>query len=359
MILLVLLLVLVGIAVLEYKWASYALSSLSLSNSCDLALAEPGQTVTWSTTVDNYSRLPIPFARLVQNFPIEAEVLEDRDWKRAYYHKSLSFLAWYAEYRMTVRGRRGITRSVKLAFRRRGVYRIGAWQLSAGDLMGFRENIRHGEGKKVVVMPERSKQRTSLDALGGFLGDVSVRRFILEDPVLTVGFRDYTGREPLRAISWTRTAQSGSLQVKQYDYTAERHVVVLLNTEGADAAQLEECLRLTRSVCERLEQQKIPYAFRTNANLPGPVGKVHAMVEGLGQRHLNTILYGLGGADGTCFHSFRYMARQTLKKRKSSESYIVITPDDRAEAHRCIQMLSNAVGTQVCVLKACEGVAAA
>ena len=349
-----LILVFLGFALLEYKWASYALQSLGIHTECDLPLAEPGQPVTWRSTVSNYSRLPIPFVRLVQDFPLEAGVQADKAWKEAYCRKS--FLSWYTEYRMTIRGRRSITRDVTVSFQRRGVYKIGTYQLSAGDLLGFRESQNRGEGRKIVIMPHRSAQKVSLDALGGFLGDVSVRRFILEDPILTVGFRDYTGREPLRAISWTRTAQTGALQVKQYDHTAEHHVVVLLNTEGADELELEECLRLTRSVCEKLEQKKIPYAFRTNANLPGPVGKVHSMVEGLGERHLNTILYGLGSADGTCFHSFRYLTRQTLKKRKSSESYIIITPDDKGDVHSCIQSLSNAVGTRVCVLRGCEGV---
>ncbi len=354
MTLVVLLVLLAGLAVLEYKWAGYALKSLDIHSNCDRPLAEPGQTVTWSARVDNYSRLPIPFVRLVEDFPLEAVAQGDLDWKEAYCRKS--FLSWYTEYRMTMRGRRSITRNASLVFHRRGVYQIGDYHLSAGDLLGFREAKSHGKGQKIVVMPHRSLQHKAMDALGGFLGDVSVRRFILEDPILTTGFRDYTGREPLRAISWTRTAQSGSLQVKQYDYTAERHVVVLLSIEGADEAQLEECLRLTRSVCEKLEQRKIPYAFRTNANLPGPVGKIHSMVEGLGERHLHTILYGLGCADGTCFHSFRYLTRQTLKKRKSNESYIVITPDDKGDAYGCIQALSNAVGTRVCVLKGCEGV---
>ncbi len=352
----ILILVVVGFALLEYKWAGYALRSLGIHGSCDRPLAQPDQPVTWSATVDNYSRLPIPFVRLVQDFPTEAKVLEDRAWQDAYCQKN--FLSWYAEYRMTLRGRRSVTRTVAVSFQQRGVYKIGTYQLSAGDLLGFREVKCHGGGQKIVVMPHHSRQQAAIDAVGGFLGDVSVRRFILEDPILTTGFRDYTGREPMRAISWTRTAQSGTLQVKQYDYTAERHVVVLLNTEGADEQQLEECLRLTRSVCEKLEQRKIPYAFRTNANLPGPVGKVHAMVEGLGERHLNTILYGLGCADGTCFHSFRYMTRQTLKKRKSSEAYIVITPDDKGAVRTCIQELSNAAGTPVCVLKGCEGVQA-
>ena len=345
----VVLIVVLGFALLEHKWAAYALRSLDVHSGCDRPLAEPGQTVTWSATLDNYSCLPIPFVRLIQYFPREALLQEDKTWRSAYYRETL--LSSYTEYRITLRGRRSVTRNVAMTFQERGVYTIGKYQLSAGDLLGFREAKRHGEGQKVVVMPHRSQQQTAIDAVGGFLGDISVRRFILEDPILTTGFRDYTGREPMRSISWTRTAQSGALQVKQYDYTAERHVVVLLNTEGADAQQLEECLRLTRSVCEKLEQQKVPYSFRTNANLPGPVGKIHSMMEGLGEQHLNTILYGLGCADGTCFHSFRYLTQQTLKKRKASESYIVITPDDKGTAHSCILELSNAVGAPVCVLR--------
>lgn len=349
MTILVLLAVLAGFLVLEHYWAGYALRSLDLHTECDRPLAEPGQIIAWRARVDNYSRLPIPFVRLVQSFPNEALLHADRGWRDAYCRDNI--LSYYAEHRLTLPGRRSVTRTLELSFQERGIYRVGNYQLSAGDLLGFKEVKCHGDGKKIVVMPHRSAQQTAIDAVGGFLGDISVRRFILEDPILTVGFRDYTGREPMRSIAWNRTAQSGTLQVKQYDHTAERHVVVLLNTEGATDAQLEECLRLTRSVCEKLEQQKVPYGFRTNGNLPGPVGKIHAMQEGLGAQHLNTILYGLGCADSTCFHSFRYLTRQTLRKRKGSESYIVITPDDSAAERSCILELSNAVGAPVCVLR--------
>lgn len=343
-----------GFFLLERKWAAFALRSLHIRSQWDRQLAEPDQPITQSATLENHSRLPIPFVRLVLSFPGEAKPQADDAWCKS--HRRDTLLAWNAEYRMTLRRRRSLTRSVTVTIPQRGVYKMGAYNLSAGDLLGFREAKCHGDGQKIVVMPRRSRQKTALDAVGGFLGDISVRRFILEDPILTTGFRDYTGREPMRAISWTRTAQAGTLQVKQYDYTAERHIVVLLNTEGAEAAELEECLRLTRSVCETLEQMKIPYGFRTNANLPGPVGKVTAMVEGLGEQHLNTILYGLGGADSTCFYSFRYLVRRTLRARKSSEAYIVITPDDKDTVHSCIQELTNATGTQVCVLRGCEGV---
>lgn len=350
----VLMVVVLGFAILERKWAEYALKSLKLQSAWDRLLAQPDQPVTQSVTVENHSRLSIPFVRLVLGYPDTAKPVADTKWRKQHYRSNI--LSWNAEYRMILRGRRSITKQISMNFGQRGVYKVGGYHLSAGDLLGFREVKCHGDGKNIVVMPHHSRQKVDLDAVGGFIGDVSVKRFILEDPILTTGFRDYTGREPMRAISWTRTAQAGSLQVKQYDYTAERHIVVLLNIEGADEQQFEECLRLTRSVCEKLEQQKIPYGFRTNGNLPGPVGKITTMEEGLGDQHLNTILYGLGSADGTCFYSFRYLVRQTLRTRKSSEAYIVITPDDKGSVHTYIQELNNAVGAPICVLRGCEGV---
>lgn len=352
MIVLILLLVALGLVLLEKKWAQYATDALQFRQSCDHPLAEPEQIITCLATVENHSKLPVPFVRLSMDFPKEAKTVADRHWWNAHCREKV--LSWYAEFRMTLGARQRLTRTVEISVQQRGVYNVGTYQLSVGDLLGFRERKRVGTGQKIVVMPSRSQQQKAVDAVGGFLGDVSVRRFILEDPILTVGFRDYTGREPMRAISWTRTAQMGSLCVRQYDHTAEHHVVVLLDTENAKEELFEECLRLTRTVCEYLEQKKIAYGFSTNGNLPGPVGNVQTMEEGLGERHLNTILYGLGCADETCFFSFEYLTAQVLKKRKGNESYIVITSGQNPHSQACIRQLSNAVGNPVCVLTACE-----
>lgn len=311
------------LAVLEHFWVPFALRALQFKGSCDRAMAEPGELITWNGTVDNTSRLPIPFVRVIETFPVQAKVEADTAWVKS--HCNSSMKQWYVEEKMSLKPRQSRTRSVSFSFQKRGVYALGSYQLSAGDLLGFREAGKFGDGKDIVIIPERSKNPKSIEALGGFLGDISVRRFILEDPILTVGFRDYTGREPMKAISWTRTAAAGALQVRQYDHTAEQHVMILLNVEGAGEDELEECFRLMRTVCEELEKKKIPYGFRTNGNLPGPIGKLFWLAEGLGQRHMNTILYGLGQADDTSFFSLRYLTRQTLNHRKSNESYIVVT----------------------------------
>ena len=337
-----------ALAVAEYYWAPYAMRALRLHCSTDRIMAEPGEVITLHATVENHARLPIPFVRIHERLPFEAVICGDPQWINQHCQKGIQ--KWYVEEKLALQGRQQSKRSVQFTLPRRGSYSVGDYSLSAGDLLGFKEATKTGAGKPMVIIPERSSNHKALEALGGFLGDISVRRFILEDPILTVGFRDYTGREPMKSISWLRSATAGKLQVKQFDHTAEQNVTVLLNTEGGSPEELEECFRLMRTVCEQLEKKKIPFALRTNGNLPGPVGKIFSLASGLGSRHANTILYALGRADYTCFRSFRYLVNQTLRHRRSNESYIVITPRLDSETHSLIRMLDSAVGNPVCVL---------
>lgn len=334
--------------VLEKLWSPAALRALRFTGHCDRILAEPNEPVLWSAVIENQSRLPIPFVRLREHFPLDAQAKADPKWIRS--HCQQSIRQWSVEEKLSLKPLQRSTRTVSLVFPRRGAYRLGNYRLSAGDLLGLKEYSTEGGSQTLVVIPERARSRNAHLALGGFLGDISVRRFILEDPILTVGFRDYTGREPLKSISWTRTAMAGSMQVKQYDHTAEQTVMILLDLEGGTSAQFEACLCLMRSVCEQLEQKKIPFGLRTNGNLPGPVGKLFYMAEGLGSSHLNTILYGLGRADDTCFYSFRYLVKQTLQHRKNNESYLVITPALTEENAALLRTLERAVGNPLCVL---------
>lgn len=348
MIWLILILAVTLIALLERFWAKYAMDYIRFSGECDTLLAEPGQTVTWHSRVENHSRLPIPFVRLELRFPNEMQPPKSDRWFTG--HSRTGLQQWHTEERLSLLPRRSCTRSLCFVPKQRGQFHPGSCRLSIGDLLGFRETAREIPAGRLIVMPPPASHKPSLEAVGSFLGDISVRRFILEDPILTIGFRDYTGREPMKDVSWTRTAMTGKLQVKQYDHTAEQTVTVLLNTYGGSEAELEGAFRLTRSVCEELERQKIPYAFRTNGNLTGPVGKLFHLSEGLGKQHLNTILYSLGRADYTCYHAFSDLTRKALDHRKSNESFLVITPRETSQILPQIRKLEAASGNRVCIL---------
>lgn len=337
-----------ALIVLEKNWAPKVLTRLECTGECDKVWAEPGETVIWSATVKNHSILPIPFVRLHQRFPLEAQIHADESWIRTHCSEGIQYR--YVEERMGLPPLRCQNRKVRLSFHRRGDYALGHYRLSTGDLLGFDESGRDGKGQRLVIIPGRANCKQAVQALGGFLGDISVRRFILEDPILTIGFRDYTGREPMKAVSWTRTATAGKLQVKQYDHTADQTVMVLLNVESGTPEELEACFRLTRTVCEELESKKIPFAFRTNGNLPGPVGKIFWLPSGLGSAHVNTLLYALGRANYTRFFSLQTLVNQTLQHRTHNESYIVVTPGCSGEDMDSLRRLEIAAGSRICIL---------
>ena len=348
MIWMLLLLAGVLLAIAQKYWAGETLRKLSLESAGDCLLAEPGQRITWQITLRNHSPLPALFARLQLHFPVNT-VFEANDvWVKGHCRQTLQY--WHVEEKFSILPRRSVKRSVAFSLPERGQYSIGSYRLSAGDLLGFREEALNGPGGKIVVMPREAHGRKSMDALGSFLGDRSVRRFILEDPILTVGFRDYTGREPMKTISWSRTATAGSLQVKQFDYTAQQTAMILLDVEGGQPDELEGCFRLMRSVCQTLEARKIPYGLRTNGSLPGPLGQMFFLAEGLGSSHLTTILYGLGRADYACYYSLRYLTQQALQNRKQNEAYILITPRITDSVNIYMRKLHAAMGNPVCVL---------
>ena len=299
---------------------------------------DPGEGFEVVSVIENPRRLPMSYLELHEALPQEmALALEGDDVQlvsggRSYAaHKELVS-------RLFLPPRRRVERRVKASLPRRGRYLLCGATVICGDFLGLKtEEKRFNRYAEIVVVPTSAQNAPELRTLGGFLGDVSVRRFTMEDPVLTLGFREYTGREPMRAISWVQTARAGKLMVKLYDHTLEPMITVLLSVDcGPDRAipqRVERCFSLARSVCEALERQKIPYAFMTNAAAMYAMGFWSAVPEGLGPDHLRGILEGLGRATLSCRKPLSTLLEQAERAAERGRSHILITPipaDDAA-----------------------------
>jgi len=293
-------------------------------------LAAPDEQVEMITTLTNRRRILLPFLRLTEFLPKEAD-LQATVTGTYREGKSLSTLV-STTYLMP---RSKLVRTVGFSLPSRGRYLFTGAELSGGDFLGLNEKrVRIDSFCELVVYPRETSENEIHEAFGGFLGDLSVRRFIIEDPVLTVGFRDYTGREPLKAISWTQSARSNRIMVKNYDYTTELSVTVLLNVE-CDApdkeALLEQCFSITHTVCRMLEDRGIKYDFFTNATTAGAFDMWSYLAEGLGDRHFMTILEGLGRASYQHVEPFG----KTLSRVERSQGHrglVIITPAEIAAA---------------------------
>lgn len=342
------------VLVLEQYWADQALGKLRYFCSCSDLLAEPEQVVTFTSGVENPWFFPVMYIRITTFLPPEAVPLDRSDsvlrpvnqWTTQLCVEDTTYLL----------PRRRQVNTLRFSLPRRGWYRLGSAVLTVGDFLGLKDSARPIDNfGEVVVIPRRCENSDVLRTLGGFLGDISVRRFILEDPLLTVGFREYTGREPMKSISWTQSARVGRTLVKQYDYTVDTTVTVLLNAQDGTLEQMEECYSVTRTVCEELEHRGIPYDFRTNGDLTGPMGPMTHVSQGLGQQHLRTILYGLGRATGKHIFSLENLVDQALRTARTNQSYLLVTPPLSPNQQYLHGRLRTA-GGEVCLLE-CKGVA--
>ena len=343
--------VLVCLAAAVQFWSlRHALDGVEHHVAPDRKLAEPDEPFALVRTVTNRSRRFIPYVQVSQVVPPELSPLDDRAelQLRSQSYNVLSCNLWLMP-------RQTWQQSLPVSLSKRGRYVFVDTTLRAGGFLGLDETVEYvHQYEEMVIIPALCRA-PKLDAtLGGFLGDRSVDRFILEDPVLTLGFREYTGREPMKSISWTQSARAGQLMVKKYDYTLELTATVLLNIDTDRTAgweqRLETCFSLARTVCEALEEKQIPYRFVTNAGAAGALSQWSQVGDGLGSGHLATILEGLGRATYEPLKPFVLTLEQTARHAEQGRTHILITPQRDGDWLPALNRLEQLTGTPTLIL---------
>lgn len=327
--------VLAALILMEYLSVGARAEKLSFRCTADRELTEPGGVVTVTAYVTNSSALPRLFVRVWLFFGEGVELREDRDWAARYRDRGYPSLC--IRRKLSLMPHTTAVFKVRLSFSGRGVHGLGRYILESGDFLGLRTLQNAGRMEpELVVTAHRAEGIEEALPLSGFLGDHSVRRLLYEDPTLIVGTRDYSGREPMRSISWTQTAIRGKLMVRTYDHTAEPSAVILADL-GGNQEEKEAVLALTRSACEGLQQANVPYALFSD-------GDLFKTDTGLGQAHLDYILERIGRARPTEFLSFRELTERCLEERGSATDWILIVPGRSEEIEGCLQRIEEHSG---------------
>ncbi len=308
------------------------------------ALAEPDEALALVTVITNRRRRFLPFIRLNEDVPDALVVSGDLRAEDVKRHRSALRSTVY------MMPRQRLTRTTPFTIPRRGRYVFLGATLEGGDFMGLSTASRRTDlHRELVILPRRADSGALRDVMGGWMGERSVNRFIMEDPVLTLGYRDYTGREPMKQISWTQTARQGRMMVRCQDHTVERTVTVMLNAHSFafgsyGRRMLEQALSLCRDVCEQLEERRIPYAFISNLRVIGVADSFGEVGDGLGHAHLMTVLEGLGRADYTSRDTLEGLFDRALSRADLGRGHIYITPVARDIHPEWIERLRAATG---------------
>ena len=338
---------LLGVFVAEFLTLRKNNKHVYVSCEVDMNLTEPDEIMTLRYRVGNTGFWPLPFVMISFAFSDGVEVREDEEWIKA--HRVGGMLGRMYCVRMGLRPHRALEGRLRVSIRERGVHNLGKVYVETGDFLGLRSRFRSIDIPGSVIWTARFlEEDPQLEPLGGFLGDVSVRRFILEDPCLVLGYREYTGAEPLKQISWVQTARTGQLIVKKHDFTVDADVAVLVLEEACQEPVAERCLSLTRTVCERLEEARIPYAVLSN-------GDLFETAKGGGRIHSFEIQRRIGCSRFVRFRRCEDLVDRWQDSSLSSRGWIVIAPRADAALEAVLRRLRSASDLQLCLLTGEEG----
>lgn len=218
---------------------------------------------------------------------------------------------------------------------RRGKYEIQEVNLELGDFLGFK-NIHKtiNIGKKITILPKKEKLKNIINAHGSLYGDISIKRWILEDPLMNIGVREYTGNESIKYIHWPSSVKYNNLMVKQFDFTTDNSAEIFLNIESSkpywkniDKEAIEKSIIITRSILEEFEKEKVPYGFGVNTyknNNKNSKGLFY--YPSFSKNNLNKYLKVLGEINYIVSNTFEKTIIDIVRLKDTYNTLIIVIP---------------------------------
>lgn len=308
----------------------YALKGIRYSREISKKIVEIDEDFDIVTVIENRKALPVTFFQIIERFPatIQYRFRTDRFKTTEFlYHTITMFLLPYQR----------IKRTYIAYCDKRGRYIFSDVSLIAGDLLGLNTFTRSLDyWQEIIALPRPADLREEIIPYGDYNGELSIERWIIDDPTMIIGVREYTGLEPAKTIHWPSSAKSNRLMVKKFDFTLENTAMVLLNIEcvkpfwsGIDKKSIdsiERCISITRGIIEALEEKKIPYGFITNAIMSGLPAEKNIVYPSSGQTQLSNLLEYLGRMSYNISVSFEDLVLTLWKRDIRCSTHIIITP---------------------------------
>ncbi len=294
-------------------WSARALDAVDYRRRFHYTRGFPGETAAVTVEVENRKLLPLSWLRVEDRWPkavapVDEEILAPSHLPEEGFLTNIFSLRWYERTR----------RRYEIAFRQRGIYAVGPARLQSGDLFGMYARSRTLPVEdRLVVYPEILPLPRLETPTNDPLGERSARRRLYEDPTRPIGVRPYHPEDSLRRIHWPATARTGSLQVKVYQPTSGRVVVVCLNVatfarhwEGVDLPLQEKLV----STAATLAQQGVEAGFQVGLVSNGCIShsdRPFRIPPGRSTRQLSILLEALAGVSPVVVAPFeRFLLRE-------------------------------------------------
>lgn len=227
-----------------------------------------GEEVELVEQIENRKWLPVPWLRVESQLSAHLGFRKSENFdvsKGELYQNHRSFFS--------LGGYTRVIRTHRITPTRRGCYNLSTVTMTGGDLMGnTHRHIQIPLEGELVVYPKPAEVPFHELPSRSLQGEHSIRRFIVPDPFVIAGAREYQPGDTMKQVNWKASARSGSLQVHQYDYTADRSLMVVLNVEDAEGmwrtvsneGLIEQGIEWAAGVAEAAITQGMEVGFAAN-----------------------------------------------------------------------------------------------
>ncbi|MBR3928315.1 MAG: DUF58 domain-containing protein [Clostridia bacterium] len=281
----------------------------------DRISAFEGEKAELLESIENKKMLPVPWLRAESRIPkqlhFEKEQLDAHEVSGGLYHKSIFYLSPMLK----------ITRHHEVRLTKRGLYDAGSVVITCGDLFSMsKREMQMNLDCAITVYPRILDENELPDPAHKWLGDLIVKRWIMPDPFLVNGIRDYRNGDSMKDVHWRASARTGDLRVKVRDFTSDPRAMVVLNIQTSDnqwadvgeneAENMEQAIRIAATMCVRALSNGMQAGFSSNACLNGMAGKGECVFvpSRAGNEQMNLIL--------------DTMARMMLHRELSFQTYM-------------------------------------
>lgn len=259
--------------ILSGVYSLWALRGVKYSRHFSKETVFEGESVEMIEVITNEKLLPLPWLRLessiAKGLVFGAQSNLDIHTGEIYQnHISLFYLRPY----------RQITRRHQITCSRRGLYRLDSVTMTTGDPLGMGANVKQFPlDLELLVYPKVIELEELPLPNHSWIGQLAVRRWIVEDPFLTSGTTEYRPGDRLSSINWKATARTGTMQVHKRDFTADHRLMICLNIEDSDSMwrtvtdpeRIELGISYAASIAAYTLKYRIETGFLSNAQLVG------------------------------------------------------------------------------------------
>jgi uncharacterized protein (DUF58 family) len=313
-------LVLTGIFFLVFRYGSSwysqrALRGVEYRRNFSQRRTFPGEETVMTVQVSNQKRLPISWLAAVDHWADELPFATSDGQPLAKRPADLVTLLF------SLRGREQVGRNYRLRPEHRGIYPFGPVALSAGDPFGLFTNRARIKTRDWLIVYPRVVPLEELELpYQAPFGDVSVRHSIFQDPVRTVGVRDYHPSDSFRHVHWKASARRQNLQVRVFEPTTAYTMILVLNVatfarhwEGMRPEILERAICAAASIANYAHERRWLVGVTANGAMPNADQPIR-VPPGRGPDQLSFVLEALAGVTSFTTSPFeRYLLKESSR----------------------------------------------